>query len=85
MTTDQLLDAYRTYAAKDAAADAQFDLLNFPDLPERPAMSVAARAGEVISRRGSLAAARIEAAAGIEDPDYPEALKDAYQLIIEAR
>lgn len=85
MTTDQLLNAYREYAAKDTQADAEFDLLNFPDLPERPVMTVEAKAGEIISRRGSLAAALIEAEYGIEDPDCPEALKEAYQLVIGLR
>lgn len=84
MKTTELLAAYNEWAAADAKADAAFDLLDFPNLPERPEMTIKAQAGEVIHRRGGLGAALVEAKAGIEDPDCPEALKEAYQLIIEA-
>ena len=84
MTVDRLLSAYRAYAAASAKADAEFDLLNFPNLPEMPQQSTEALAGEVIHRRGSLKAALVEAQAGIEDPDCPEWRKRAYQLVIEA-
>lgn len=84
MTSNQLLEAYRTFAAADAEADARFDLLDFPNLPERPVMSIEALAGEVIHRRGGLEAALVEARHGVEDPDCREDLKEAYQIIIEA-
>lgn len=84
MKTTELLAAYNEWAAADDKASAAFDLMNFPNLPEHPEASIEAQAGEVIHRRGSLKAALVEAQAGIEDPDCPERLKEAYQLIIAA-
>lgn len=84
MNANQLLNSYRSYAAADADADAAFDLVTFPNLPERPTYTTEAMAGEVIARRGSVKAALAEAEAGIEDPDCSEQRKAAYQLIIEA-
>lgn len=84
MKTTELLSAYNEWAAADAKADAAFDLLNFPNLPERQEMSTQAKAGEIIHRRGSLRAALVEAQAGIENPDCSEQLKETYQLVIEA-
>lgn len=83
MNAAQLLNAYREFAAANASADAEFDLLNFPNLPERPEMTAEIKAGELINERGLAGALKV-AEFGIEDADCPEPRKAAYQLIIEA-
>lgn len=82
-TVDRLLDAHNTYAAAARAADDEFDLLNFPNLPQRPSFTAEAAAGELIRERGLVGALRV-AEFGIEDPDCSEQTKEAYQLIIQA-
>jgi hypothetical protein len=83
MNAEQLLNAYREYAAAYQAWESNFDATKLFDLPEAPTQSLAARAGEVIHERGMAGALKV-AELGIEDPDCPERTKESYQLIIEA-